>query len=555
MAILINFFDNVILQAISEEIVPKVSFFKDRYFPTGAGDIFKANEVLTEYRSGDRKLAAFVDQKAGDIPIGRRSYEVHSYKPAYIAPSRLLTLDELTKRGFGEALYPGMDEAQRAARLLADDMNDMENRIARREEWMAAETMIGNGCVMQEYIDGATKGDSLVVKFYDGTSDHTYTASKKWNENGGDFWGDVKAMCRMLSARGLPAKDLILGTDVADYILTDERTRQLLDKNSGIIVGEIRQQLTQYDGVVFMGTLNFGGFMLNVFSVDETYEDETGKSARYFPATAAMVTAPDCGHMMYGDFEIELSALLAVSNKANISITVDPQMQALARMVKAEIEKHNANADAHAATITAAVSAAVKNLSESGEILNEEQVKALIKEQVDGGTGGGYYGSYELTLAADGWKPARSEDDYENAGGMDYYQCIYDAELSDSTSELVPVGVVSPGSFYTTTKAGVLNGCETHDGFIRFFAQRIPEADIQATVTLFGKGGGSGETGSVSIGQGLKRDASGAIAVRIGEGLDFDSANALTVRKETVMTSEDLLDEEETQQEIVDMLK
>jgi phage baseplate assembly protein W len=145
--------------------------------------------------------------------------------------------------------------------------------------------------------------------------------------------------------------------------------------------------------------------------------------------------------------------------------------------------------------------------------------------------------------------------DWLDSDVLHYYQCIYDAELSDSTSELVPVGVVSPGSFYTTTKAGVLNGCETHDGFIRFFAQRIPEADIQATVTLFGKGGGSGETGSVSIGQGLKRDASGAIAVRIGEGLDFDSANALTVRKETVMTSEDLLDEEETQQEIVDMLK
>ena len=254
------------------------------------------------------------------------------------------------------------------------------------------------------------------------------------------------------------------------------------------------------------------------------------------------------------NFAFDVDILLAVSNKANISLTVAPQVQALMKLVEAEIKKHNADVDAHAATITAAVSAAVKNLSESGEILNEEQVKALIKEQVDGGTGG-YYGSYELTLAADGWKPARNEDDYENAGGMDYYQCIYDAELSDSTSELVPVGVVSPGSFYTTTKAGVLNGCETHDGFIRFFSQRIPEADIQATVTLFGKGGGSGETGSVSIGQGLKRDASGAIAVRIGEGLDFDSANALTVRKETVMTSEDLLNEEETQQEIVDMLK
>ena len=167
-------------------------------------------------------------------------------------------------------------------------------------------------CLMQRERAGQLRGVPLLApvleslkqlgRFTDAelTSDHTYTASKKWNENGGDFWGDVKAMCRMLSARGLPAKDLILGTDVADYILTDERTRQLLDKNSGIIVGEIRQQLTQYDGVVFMGTLNFGGFMLNVFSVDETYEDETGKSARYFPATAAMVTAPDCGHMMYG---------------------------------------------------------------------------------------------------------------------------------------------------------------------------------------------------------------------------------------------------------------
>lgn len=256
-----------------------------------------------------------------------------------------------------------------------------------------------------------------------------------------------------------------------------------------------------------------------------------------------------------GDFEIELSALLAVSNKANISITVDPQMQALAKMVKAEVEKHNKDASAHANAITAAVGNAMESLKESGDVVSEEQVKALIKEQVDGGTGGGYYGSYELTLAADEWKPARSEDDYENAGGMDYYQCIYDAELPDSTSELVPVGVVSPGSFYTTIKAGVLNGCETHDGFIRFFSQRIPSDNIQATVTLFGKGGGSGETGSVSIGQGLKRDASGAIAVRIGEGLDFDSANALTVRKETVMTNEDLLNEEETQQEIVDMLK
>ena len=233
-----------------------------------------------------------------------------------------------------------------------------------------------------------------------------------------------------------------------------------------------------------------------------------------------------------GDFEIELSALLAVSNKANISITVDPQVQALMKLVQAEIENHNADPAAH-----------------------EETINAAIQKHLDNASGG-CYGSYELTLLASGWKSVWDEEsgiDTSTISG--YYQYLYDAELSDCTSELVPSGGVWPDSFYISNAAGVLNGCETHDGFVRFFAQRIPEANIQATVTLFGKGGGSGGTGSVSIGQGLKRDANGAIAVRIGEGLDFDSANALTVRKETVVTSEDLLDEEETQQEIVDMLK
>lgn len=40
--------------------------------------------------------------------------------------------------------------------------------------------------------------------------------------------------------------------------------------------------------------------MLTVFSVDETYSDDHGLTKKYFPADAAMVTAPNCGHMMYG---------------------------------------------------------------------------------------------------------------------------------------------------------------------------------------------------------------------------------------------------------------
>jgi len=296
----LNFFDNYVMAAITEEIVPIPTFFRDRYFPTEAEDIFAADKVLTEYQRGDRKMACFVAPRVGDIPVERGGYEVHEYQPAYIAPSRLLTIDDLQKRGFGEALYPGSTPAERAARLQLKDFTDLDKRIRRREEWMAVQTMINNACTMQEYIDAKTAGNVNVVQFYDGASDHKYTVANKWNVTGGDFFGDVAAMCKMLSKRGLGVADLVLGTDTASAVLDIEKVQKLLDKNSGIIIGQIEQQLSPYAGVVYMGTLNFSGFKLNLISVDETYEDENGTTQSYFPATAAMVTAPGCGHMMYG---------------------------------------------------------------------------------------------------------------------------------------------------------------------------------------------------------------------------------------------------------------
>lgn len=299
MAAELNFFDTYALIAITEEIVPKQTFFKDRYFETGEDDIFAADKVLTEYRKGDRKMAAFVSPFAGDIPMERRGYSIREYQPAFIAPSRLLTVDELRKRGFGEALYPGMTKAARAARLIQGDMADMDLRITRREEWMAAQTMINNACTMQEYIDDKTKGDTLHVKFYDDASEHLYVPVLKWTT-----WdimkADVYAMCRQLSRRGLPAADLVMGSDVSENALTFEGLQRALDKNSGVIIGKIEEELSPYDGVVYMGTINFGGFKLNLISVDETYEDAFGQEQKYFPATSAMVTAPGCGHMMYG---------------------------------------------------------------------------------------------------------------------------------------------------------------------------------------------------------------------------------------------------------------
>ena len=299
----IDFFKTYVLKAIVEEQVPAVGFFRDRYFPTGAADIFKADKVLTEYKDGDRKMAAFVAPRVGDIPVERGGYAIHEYQPAYIAPSRILTLDDLDKRGFGEALFSDLDARARAAKIMAKDLVDLDERIARREEWMAVQTIINNGCTMQEYIDDNTVGGTNIIKFYDGvTSDHIYTIASGhyWGGASGDVYGDVLAMCRKLSRRGLPATDLVLGADAYDGFLADSKIKDMMDKRVGFNDTVVNEELTKYDGVTFVGTFNFGGFRLSVFVADETYVDNSNNTQNYFPAKSAMVSAPGCGHMMYG---------------------------------------------------------------------------------------------------------------------------------------------------------------------------------------------------------------------------------------------------------------
>lgn len=302
MPISLDFFSSYNLIAAVRQVVPQATFFRDRYFPTAPSDLFRSDKVLVEFQDGDRRMVPFVAPRVGDIPVERMGYEISEYAPPRIAPSRILTIDDLEKRGFGEALFSDLDEAQRAARIQVEDMSFLDRRIARTEEWMCAQTIINNGCTVQEYIDAKTVGDAKEIRYYTGqTSDHLYSiGTKYWNGSTGDFFGDVKNMCRMLSRRGLRAADLILGTDAADAVLHIQEVRDRLDKNSGIITGEIRQALTQYDGVVFMGQLNFGGFMLNLFSVDEEYTDDSNQTQKYFPADAAAVTAPGAGHLMYG---------------------------------------------------------------------------------------------------------------------------------------------------------------------------------------------------------------------------------------------------------------
>ena len=154
MAVNLDITQSYVLQSIAEKAKPESMFFSERYFTTGRNDIFTSDKVLVEYkRAGQRKMARFVAERGGAISVGRDGYELSEFRPAYIAESRSLTVDDLSKRGFGEALVTGSTPAQRAIRLLAEDFTELEIRTRRRIEWMCAQVMQNNAITMQEYID------------------------------------------------------------------------------------------------------------------------------------------------------------------------------------------------------------------------------------------------------------------------------------------------------------------------------------------------------------------------------------------------------------------
>jgi hypothetical protein len=296
----IDIFDSEVLIGIAEEIVPTQTWFKDRYFPHTDEDIYSNDKVLLEFRDGDRQMTPFVTEHSEGIAVGRRGYTIREYKPPMLKPTRILTLDDLKKRGFGEALYRGSKPEERARKLIVSDMSDLDRRITRREEKMCVELLIDNKLTIVEYTDDMTHPvvtDGLA--YYDADEGNTaeYTIAAAWDDDGGNYGGDIAAMCDDLAMRGLLASDLVIGSEVAQFILDDPKVRELLN-NRRIEIGHIEPHVT-HPGVSYLGHLVFDGYSLDIFVNRETYVDENGVTQFYFPQNAALVTAPGCGHMMY----------------------------------------------------------------------------------------------------------------------------------------------------------------------------------------------------------------------------------------------------------------
>lgn len=283
-----------------EQLTPAKTFLRDRYFPTNAAtDIFSTDDVLVDYKDGSKRLAPFVAPRKEGVTVLRDGYTTQRYTPPYIAPRRPLTIDDLNKRGFGEALFSQLTPEERQATFLLKDAAELGELISRREEAMAAETMLNNGCVMKHIGDDVDNPEEFEILFYAGaTNPDVYSPQKSWDDPDADIYSDLKAMIQMKTKKGLGATELVCASDVAAAIIDNAKVQKYLDIHNYNLGTVDPKELPE--GASLVGVLNIYGRMLSIISYDETYEDENGSDVAFIPAGHAILTAPAAGRCLYG---------------------------------------------------------------------------------------------------------------------------------------------------------------------------------------------------------------------------------------------------------------
>jgi hypothetical protein len=174
------------------------------------------------------------------------------------------------KRQPGEALYSGRSPEDRAAAILAKDLNEMDKEITRTEEVMCAQALTTGKIVI--------KGDGVddQIDFWSDLAPADKPAStltKLWTAADADPLSDLRTLCRTIGQKsGLTPVEVIAGAKAVDVLIDSLKGDANAFNSRRIDLGQIDPR-TFADGVSYIGALRLPN--LDVYTYDEVYYDET----------------------------------------------------------------------------------------------------------------------------------------------------------------------------------------------------------------------------------------------------------------------------------------
>lgn len=249
---------------------PEYTFLHD--MAVRDGGTVEDDKAIYDYRKGSRKMAPVVHPGTGGVLMERDGFQTREIGFATIAPERVIEVNQLYGRSFGEKILGAMTPAERAKKMQAKDLVEMRKAIQRRREHMARQVTLSGKLELFEYTnEGRSKRPNLIADY--GFTNYFVPGadSAAWDQVGAKIESDMQKMLDLAQAGLGIVEWIIMAPDVANALLYNSDYVKRLDIRN-VNIGEINARY-RGQGVRFVGH-NIDG--VEMYSFAGTYVDDDG---------------------------------------------------------------------------------------------------------------------------------------------------------------------------------------------------------------------------------------------------------------------------------------
>jgi hypothetical protein len=279
----------VMIEAL-REMKPVRTFLRDKFFSVER--TYRTEKIDLDKQVKGRRVAPFVNRIGPAKLVERVGFSTDSVAPPCVAMKIPVTAEDVSTRRIGENAYENRDPAQRARELLADDLVELSEMLARREEMMARDaifTLSGNNSyVLAQGED--TKLEFLFPRLA-GLILGTLTGTDLWDNAASDPLAQIDAWLELFAKlTGLVGTDVVLGGTAYRTFLDNTKVKAKMVNTSLIQTGVIAPQGVP-DGARLVGTL-YGG-AVRLWTYHEWYDDpdNSGTTTEMVPAKKVMIAS------------------------------------------------------------------------------------------------------------------------------------------------------------------------------------------------------------------------------------------------------------------------
>lgn len=254
------------------------TFFKNRQFHA-------ADKIDIEIITGSDKLAQFVNQHEGALPIKKLSKVVKTLSLPRTFEKKLFTALELANyKSIGNIYVTSPEERTNLAnQMILQELEELKNRIIRRREQMACEALsTGKVVVSQDNIEF-----SVDFEFQNNIHLITLASNVKWSETTSKPLTNLRNWKRDIMKRcGINADILLLGSEAADAFIANDSVKKELDTNNNRVgVIDLTQSPTRSG--MFIGRI----LGVDIYEYNQQYTKSDDTTADMINAKKAILVA------------------------------------------------------------------------------------------------------------------------------------------------------------------------------------------------------------------------------------------------------------------------